>query len=172
MPQRPGPDDCHEYYFRYIDRVPPAADVLQVLAEQRRGFPDLLLRRPDRHDYRYREDKWTVKEVVGHVIDTERTFLQRAFCAVRRDPGELPDFDQDHYAAHARYGERPMESILYEYDAVRGASLAFFSELDAEEWAGRVRAAGRSFTARAIPYIVAGHQSHHEGELAARYLAE
>ncbi len=171
MPTRPGPGDCHPYYFTYIDRVPADADVLELMARQRSDLPEWLLRHADRADYRYADDKWTVKEVVGHVMDTERAFFQRAFCAARREPAELPDFDQDRYAAHARYGARSLESVLSEYDSVRAASLGFFADLTDDEWARAVRASGRSFTARSVPFIMAGHQVHHEALLAERYLS-
>ncbi len=92
---RPEPSDCNEYYFLYIDRV-PTGDVLGLLEEQLESTAGFLLGlEASRLDYRYAPGKWSVKEVVGHVIDVERTFSYRAMCGARNEPADLPSFEQD-----------------------------------------------------------------------------
>jgi len=104
----PERSECDEYYFLYIDRV-PTGDVLGLLEGQLERTAEFLLGLdPGRWDYRYASGKWSVKEVVGHVIDVERTFSYRAMCGARNDPADLPSFEQEPYAENSRYGVRPI----------------------------------------------------------------
>ena len=168
--ERPERSDAAEYYFNYIDKV-TTDDVLGLLEDQLRSTPAFLNAVPeDKHGYAYEPGKWTIKEVVGHVIDTERAFANRAFCFARRDPAELPSFEQDDYVASARYGVRSLSDIVAEHRAVRQASLALFRSFADDEWARRGRATGRDFTVRAMPFIVAGHEIHHLDVIRRKYL--
>jgi uncharacterized damage-inducible protein DinB len=168
--ERPERSECAEYYFLYIDQV-PAGNVLELLEEQLQSTPRFLREIPaDKLDYRYRPGKWTIKQVVGHIIDSERAFAHRAFCFARRDPAELPSFEQEPYVLHSRYAERSLEDILAEYEAVRRATLALFRSFSADEWARRGRATGREFTVRTFPFIVAGHEIHHWEGIRRNYL--
>ena len=163
---RPTPVDAAPYYFTYVDQVPPG-DVLEVLAggvaATRRAVAGL-----DPH-HRYAPGKWTVAEVIGHVLDAERVFGYRAFHLARGDAAALPGMDQDDYAATAGADGRPLADLLDELDAVRRGHLYLFRGLDAAAWERTGTASGAAFRVRALPFILAGHEIHHRGILAARY---
>ena len=167
---RPEPSECNEYYFLYIDRV-PTGDVLGLLEGQLERTAEFLLGLdPGRLDYRYASGKWSVKEVVGHVIDVERTFSYRAMCGARNDPADLPSFEQEPYAENSRYGVRPIEDIVREYRTTRAATLALFDSFDEDEWMRPVKACGLDFVIRVFPFILAGHEIHHLGVIEEKYL--
>lgn len=170
-PGRPEPTECQEYYFMYIDRVPDG-NVLEILQHQLDTTPAFLTAiEPAKLEYRYEPGKWCVKEIVGHLIDVERTFSYRAMCAARREPADLPSLEQEPYIRSSRYGIRPIADIVREYRTVREASLALFDSFDDDEWVRRVKACGWDFTARTFPFIIAGHEMHHRGVIEDKYLA-
>ncbi len=167
---RPEPSECNEYYFLYIDRV-PTGDVLGLLEGQLERTAEFLLGLdPGRLDYRYASGKWSVKEVVGHVIDVERTFSYRAMCGARDEPADLPSFEQEMYAGNARYAVRPIEHIVREYRTTPAATLALFYSFDEDEWMHPVKACGMDFITRVFPFILAGHEIHHLGVIEEKYL--
>lgn len=167
---RPTTGDAAPFYFTYIDKV-PEGDVLAILAagvaETRRVLAGIA---PDRELHRYAPGKWTIREVVGHVIDAERVFGYRAFHVARGDASPLPGMDQDDYAASSGAGRRPLAELLDELDLLRRAHLALFRSLDADAWEHTGTASGMAIRARALPFILAGHEIHHRGVLAERYL--
>ena len=168
---RPEPSDCNEYYFLYIDRV-PTGDVLGLLEEQLESTAGFLLGlEASRLDYRYAPGKWSVKEVVGHVIDVERTFSHRAMCGARNEPADLPSFEQNPYVENSRYGVRSIEGIVREYRTTRAATLALFDSFDEDEWMRPVKASGMDFVIRVFPFILAGHEIHHRGVIEEKYLS-
>ena len=170
MLDRPSPGDCAEYYFLYIDRV-PNGNVLGVLDNQLQKTPGTLTAMPaDKLDYRYASGKWSIKEIVGHLIDVERTFSYRAMCFARNEPAPLPSLDQDPYIEASRFDERSIEDIAEEYEAVRRASLVMFRSFNEEEWSRRGIASGVEFTAATIPFILAGHEIHHMSVIREKYL--
>lgn len=170
MLRKPHPGECNEYYFTYIDQVPDD-DILPLLARQRDLVAELFTSAPPaKHEFRYAPGKWSLKEVLGHVIDAERVFAHRAFCIARRDPADLHDMDQEAYARGARYHDRSLATIIDEFRAVRSANLSLFDSFTDDDWARSGRAAGRSFTVRTFPYILAGHERHHCKTVRDRYL--
>ena len=168
---RPAPADAAPYYFNYIDLVPPG-DVLAQLAggvaETRRVLEKL---RPDRETYRYAPGKWSVRELVGHVLDAERVFGHRAFHIARGDPAPQPSMEQDDYVATAGADRRPLAEIVEELDLLRRSHLAMFQSFDADAWNRVGTAAGVSFRVRAFPFILVGHEMHHRRVLSERYLS-
>lgn len=168
--QRPIADDAAPYYFRYIDQVPDG-DVLEILsgslAESRRALRGVG---PERETYRYAPGKWTIRDLIGHILDTERVFGNRAFHVARGDRAALPSMEQDDYVAAARADRRPLSEILDELEFVRRGNLAMFRSFDREDWERVGTAAGVSFRARAFPFILAGHEIHHRQVLVERYL--
>jgi hypothetical protein len=167
---RPDPSEYHEYYRTYIDQVPPG-DILDIL---RRGIHEtaaLLSSRPASiADYRYEPGKWTVREVLNHLVDSERTFGFRAFWFARKGAGELPSFDQEPFVAESRASARSLASLLDEWRLVRAANLALFETIDDDVSTRTGLASGRRFSVRAFPWIIAGHEIHHRKQLLARYL--
>ncbi|HEX6964640.1 MAG TPA: DinB family protein [Gemmatimonadaceae bacterium] len=170
LSSRPAADEHLPYYERYITTV-PAGDVLATLESQLRETVVLLEGiSEEQAAYRYAPGKWSVKEVIGHVSDTERVFSYRALCAARGETAALPSFEQDDYVAQANSDGRTMRSLLDELTAVRQSSLALFRSLDDTALARRVVASGAPVSARALAWIIAGHERHHLRILRERYL--
>ncbi|SRR5712692_2406235 len=169
MNERPEPSEAAPYYFRYIDRV-PGADVVGVLEAQLDGT-DAALRHISEEDslYRYAPGKWSVRQVLSHVNDSERVFLFRAVWFARGFDSPLPSFDEKMSAEAARADEIPWGRHVDEYRAVRLSTVTFFRNLPAEAWARTGAASGNPFTVRALAYILAGHLVHHLGVLQERY---
>lgn len=168
----PAPDrsEAAEYYFTYITQV-PAGDVRETLRAQRsdaRAFLTGIGGERSRH--RYAADKWTIREVLGHINDTERLFVFRAFWFARGFTEPLPSFDQNIAVAHAGSDARSWPALIDEFVAIRSATLAFFDDLPAEAWAARGVASGNPFTVRALAYMSAGHATHHLRIVREKYL--
>jgi hypothetical protein len=167
---RPARDEAAAYYFKYIDVV-PFGDICAILDAQCADTLAFLRSIPaQRAGHRYAEDKWSVSEVVAHVNDCERMFAFRAFWFARGFDSPLPSFDQDIAARHAGADDRPLNTHIGEFAAVRAATLELFSHLPADAWLRRGIASDNPFTVRALAYIAAGHVSHHLTILRERYL--
>ena len=167
---RPGADEAAPYYFTYIDRV-PGDDVVAVLAEQLEqapGFWGAIGEERSRH--RYAPGKWSIRETLGHVNDTERVFQFRTFWFARGFEPPLPSFDQDTAAAAALADERPLASLLDEFVAIRRGTLALLRSLAPDAWGRRGTASGNPFTTRAVAFATAGHAAHHVALVKERYL--
>lgn len=166
----PDPAEYAAYYRRYVDTV-PAGDLLVTLEKQLEELVALVDGVGEaRAGHRYAEGKWSVKELLGHVADTERIFAVRTLCAARGEPADLPGFDENAYVARANFDARTLNSLLGELTAVRRATLALLRSLDEEALARRVTANGHPMTARALAWIIAGHERHHANVLRERYL--
>jgi uncharacterized damage-inducible protein DinB len=167
--ERPAAGDAAPYYFRYIDLVPDG-DVLAILAggvgDTRRALAKLP---PDRETFRYAPGKWSVRDLVGHVLDSERVFGHRAFHIARGDMTPQPSMEQDEYVATAGADRRPLSAILDELDHLRRSHLAMFEGFDAPAWERVGLAAGSPVRVRSFPFILAGHEIHHRRVLVERY---
>jgi hypothetical protein len=162
--------EAADYYFTYIDQV-GEGDICRILEAQ---FPETLSVLRGISDAkslcRYAADKWTVREVVSHVNDTERLFVSRAFWFARGFDTPLPSFDQNQAIATSGANDRPWNSHLEEFRAVRAATLTFFQNLPEAAWSRRGVASGNPFSVRALAYIAAGHVTHHVRILRERYM--
>ena len=132
---------------------------------------DLLLDRvtPERETYRYGEDKWSIREVVGHLIDGERVFGYRALCIARGETQNLPAFDENAYMPNSPYNEVRLEDLLSEFRLVRLSNIAMLRNLDEAAWTRMGTANGAPVSVRALAYIMVGHLRHHMGVLSERY---
>ena len=167
---RPGATEYAPYYEKYIALV-PVGEVLATLSQQLDESLALLGGLSETQaDSRYAPDKWSIKEVAGHVIDTERVFSQRALRFARNDQTPLPGFDQDEYVRSANFGNRQLSDLAYEFEQVRRATLCLFRSLDDEAWQRRGVANEAEVSVRALAYIIAGHATHHMQIIRARYL--
>lgn len=167
---RPLQTDYPAYYEAYIGKI-EGDSILDILQRQKEAARELLTNLPvEKENYRYADGKWSVKELLGHVIDGERIFTYRALRFARNDKTELPGFDQDAYIVNADFDSRTMFSMLEEYLSVREASITLFKNLSAEELSRKGIANGKEVTVNAIQYIVAGHELHHMNILRERYL--
>jgi len=167
--KRPEANEYAEYYGKYIAKV-PGADVVGVLESQRLQMLQLFAGRSERDgNFRYAPDKWTIKEVLGHVTDAERIFTCRALRIARGDQTPLPGFEQDDFVKNGGFGTRTLEDLVEEFGAVRGASVALFRSFDNAAWSKRGVASQKEVTVRALGFITAGHQIHHRAILEEQY---
>ena len=167
---RPQPDEYAPYYGGYISRV-PEGDLLAMLSTQLGETLALLRSIPEaRGPYRYAADKWSIKDVVGHLCDTERIMSYRALRIGRADLTPLPGFEQNDYVPAGHFDRRTLADLGEELSAIRQATLHLFRHFDAEALVRRGTASGNPFTPRALGYVIAGHERHHVGILKARYL--
>jgi hypothetical protein len=168
--RRPGPDEYAPPFERYVSRI-TETDIMDALRRQRDELPSALgAVRGAAERHRYAEGKWSVCEVVGHLIDAERVFGYRAVCLARGEKGPLPSFDENDYAAHATFDQFPLEELLQEFTHVRDGHLAFFRHLDAQAWVRAGTVGGHPTSVRGLAYIIVGHVRHHLAVLQDRYL--
>jgi hypothetical protein len=166
---RPANDEYAPYYETYISKVPDQ-DLLQLLASQIEVTCAMLRNVPESGaDASYAPRKWTVKEVVGHMIDTERIMAYRLLRVARGDTTPLPGFEQDDYVKSANFHLRTLGSLIEEFRLARASTLALLRGLDATTLTRRGAADGKPVSARALAYIIAGHERHHVGILQERY---
>jgi len=170
VPGVPDRTEAVPYYFTYIDKVPPG-DVRVTLAAQLVETKALLAGVTDEVSLRqYEPGKWTLRQVMSHINDTERLFVFRAMWFARGFDSPLPSFDQDAAVSTAAANERSLGSHLDEFETVRRASVTLFGGLPDEAWSRRGVASGNPVTVRALSYITAGHLAHHLGLLREHYL--
>ncbi|MEM1179173.1 MAG: DinB family protein [Acidobacteriota bacterium] len=169
MLQRPDRSDCHEFYFTYIDKV-PESDVFEVL-ETTLGETEALLLKvsPEQETFAYAPEKWSIREVVGHMVDAERLFGFRAFWFARGSADALPGMDEKDFARISNATKRPLGDLLEEFSAARRSHLTLFRSFDAETWERSGTASGWAVRVGALPFIMAGHEIHHLGVLRERY---
>ena len=171
IPTPPDRTEAAEYYYTYIDAVPRDADVRRVLEAQIDETLTLMQDVTDEKSRsRYAPGKWSIREVMAHVNDTERVFVYRALWFARGFESPLPSFDQDIANTAARADDRPWRTHLDEFRAVRSASVQFFNNLPDDAWSRRGTASGNPFTVRALAYMTAGHLTHHLRILREKYL--
>ncbi|MGA8541122.1 MAG: DinB family protein [Terriglobales bacterium] len=167
---RPQSGEAAPYYDRYISLV-PGADVLAALDDQRRQTLLFLSGRTEADgDLRYAPDKWTLKEVVGHLNDTERIMAYRALRIARGDQTPIEGYEQDDYVRNSPFARRPLADLIEDYIAVRRATISLFRNLDEPAWTRRGVANKNEVTVRALAYIIAGHELHHRRILEEKYL--
>lgn len=171
MTSAPDRTQAAEYYFTYIDKVPPG-DVRATLEAQTKECVALFEGISEADSmHRYAEGKWTIRGVLGHINDCERMFVFRALWFARGFDTALPSFDETTAAAHDGADRRSWRSHVEEFRWVRASTMAFFGNLPEEAWMRRGVASGNPFTVNALAYIAAGHVAHHLQILHDRYLA-
>jgi hypothetical protein len=167
--ERPTDAEYAPFYAGYVSLV-PEVDVLTVLEAQVDEIRRMAASVPaDRETFRYASGKWSVREVFGHLADSERVFGYRAFSIARGNEGELPGFDENASMTPARFDRRPLASLVEEMAAVRTGSLLLFRHLEPEDWARMGTANGSPVSVRALAFMAAGHVRHHLGVLRERY---
>ena len=167
---RPQVGDCNPYFFTYIDKV-ESSDILPTLHSVFEETLAFLQDIPaDKWDYAYAPGKWTIKEAILHIIDTERIMAYRALRIARNDKTALPGFEQDDYVPYSNANERSPESLLEEWKAVRAATVQQFKYYTPDMWKRTGTASGHQATPLAFAYIIAGHELHHLWIIRDRYL--
>ena len=171
MKHKPDANEYAAFYETYVSLVPDV-DVVAALEAQRLQMAQLLAGRSERDgNFRYTPEKWSVKEVIGHLADSERIFSYRALRIARGDSTPLSGFEQDDYAREAGAGRRELRDLAEEFAAVRGATVALYRSLGEEAWKRRGSANKNEVTVRALAFITAGHELHHRNILEQRYFA-
>jgi hypothetical protein len=169
-PARPAPSEYNAFYQTYVGVVPDG-DLLGTLAAQIERTSATLAGVPEaRADFRYAAGKWSVKEVIGHVADAERVFSYRALRIARGDTTPLAGFDENAWIPFGEFDRRTLADLAAELRAVRTATLGLFGGLTAEAWLRRGTASEHPISARALAWILAGHERHHMRVLEERYL--
>lgn len=167
---RPAPEECDAYYRRYIEKVPPG-DFYEVLRRQAKEVADTFgAFTPAQAEFAYAPGKWTLTEVLGHLVDTERIFTYRAVHMARQDPSPLPGMDQEVWMASADYRGRPLPDVLAEWMVVRAGTIALAEGLPAEAPSRRGTASEKPFTVRALMHIPPGHVAWHLDHLREHYV--
>jgi DinB superfamily len=170
MLDRPKPEEAAPYYFKYIDLV-ASGDIVSALETQLQETTAFLATISEEKSlHRYAPDKWTIREVLRHVIDGERVFAFRAFWFARGSADPLPGFEQDDFVKTSGADEIDWASHVEEFQRVRLSNISFFRNLPAEAWSREGIASDNPFTVRAIAYILAGHVNHHLSVIKQHYL--
>ncbi|HKQ18531.1 MAG TPA: DinB family protein [Candidatus Eisenbacteria bacterium] len=167
---RPAPNEYAPYYGRYVALVPDGP-IVETLRDQIGETAAFLGSLPEaKGDHRYEPGKWSVKDVIGHVIDGERVFSYRALRFARRDETPLPGFEQDDYVPAGAFGRRTLRDLIAEFRAVREATLHLYRHLDEEALCRTGIASENLMSVRALAWVIAGHERHHVGVIRERYL--
>src|SRR5262245_60770398 len=167
---RPDSNEYVQYYHKYISLV-AGDDVLISLSRQFEETATFLHSLDESQgDLRYAPGKWSIKEVIGHLIDTERIFSYRALRIARDDRTPLPGFEENDYIANSNFVAYPVSDLVDEFETVRKATLYLFKRFDEEAWIRRGIANENEISARALAYIIAGHELHHCEVIRSRYL--
>ncbi len=168
--ERPPADEYAPYQAGYVASV-PEGDIFEILSRQGTQFPDFLRSIGEaRGGHRYASDKWSIKEMIGHVNDTERVFSYRALRFARGDETPLASFEQDQYVPVGNFNARTLASLADEFAHLRAATLDLYYHLEPDALARRGSASGFVVSVRAMAYVIAGHVAHHERVLREKYL--
>lgn len=165
---RPAPTDHSEFHARYVNLV-PEDDVLGAMREQTSATQAQVLAFADRPDHSYAPGKWSVRQVLGHMGDTERVFGYRALSIARGDPAPLPGMEQDDWMRFADFDASSLEDLLAGFQAARVSNLYLLGGLSPAAWERRGTASGHAVTVRALAYMLLGHERAHLGVLRERY---
>ena len=166
---RPRTGDNNPYYDRYISLIGDD-DIIEVLEEQRKKSEKFLKTFTEKQgDYSYADGKWTMKEVLGHVIDTEKIMAYRALAFARGEKQSLPGFEQDDYVAESNFNNRSLADLINEFLTVRDSNIILFKSFDEEILNRRGIASESEVTVLALIYIIAGHEKHHMKILREKY---
>lgn len=169
--ERPNPGEYHPNYQKYFDLV-PQGDYRELLRQNSTDTVAFFERLPpDKHDYRYAPGKWSIKELLMHLIDTERVFAYRALAAARGDETPVRRMDEELYASNVDVSQRDLASLLAEFKAVRAATSYLFENMTDTQSTRLCNVVTHPMTARAIAYFMIGHVQHHVRVVKERYLA-
>ena len=166
---RPQADEYAGFFAGYVDRV-PEGDIVKQLETQGRSTEQLLASiGEEKASYRYAPEKWSIKQVIGHMTDAERVFLYRLLAIARGEQQSLPGFDENEYMANSNFDGQTLAELTEGFASTRRAMVALARSLDDEAWGRRGIANNNAITARAMAWVAAGHERHHLNVLRERY---
>jgi len=161
MIAKPQAGEYPHYFQRYTNLLPDE-DILKIMDDYLWQMQQLSNRfSEEAASHRYAEGKWCVKEILGHIIDTERVFAYRGLCFSRNHNVKLPSFDQDEYVENANFMQRTLIDLMDEFEYVRNSSISLFKNMNAELLERTGIVSGYELIVRVIPFIIAGHELHH-----------
>ena len=164
-------NEHHEYFSKYLDLIPRGTDLYDGLVDDEERVIEFYSSIPfDKQNHRYEEGKWSIKEVLQHLIDTERIFSNRCFRIARRDLTALPGFDQDIYVEPSNSDNKSMDDLISEFMAQRTATLSLVQSLSDEDLTFIGQANGANTSPRAVSFMNIGHSLWHERIIKERYL--
>jgi|SRR5581483_7272340 len=167
---RPSPSEYNPHYEQYI-RLVPEKDVISTLKQQESEYVEFFQSIPESQgQHAYEPGKWTIKEVIGHIIDTERIMAYRALWFARNDQAPLPGFEQDDFMRYSNFNNVSIADLAAEFSHLRKSNVYMFEGFGDDVWERTGVASNNKVTVRALAYIVAGHVAHHAQILRAKYL--
>lgn len=168
---RPEKQEYAEFYKNYVSLV-PEIDVVGALENQTADLQNLLAGVSDeKATFRYAEGKWSIKELLGHIIDGERVFSYRALRISRKDETPLAGFEENKFVANSNFKNTALADLVEEFSLLRRSNVLFFKNLTEEAWLNVGTASDAAISVRALAYIMVGHVRHHANILRERYLA-
>lgn len=170
--QRPSDSEFLAYFNNYIRYVPEQVDVLKWMEENAQHTVEFLSELSDEQlAFRYAPGKWTIKDILQHIIDTERIFSYRALCIARGENQSLPGYEEDQYASAANTAPRFIDDMLNEFQTLRYSIISLFTSMSEEALCRTGIVNGHPLSARACAYILAGHEVHHMRVIREKYLS-
>jgi hypothetical protein len=168
---KPQPGEYAPYAVIYVDLIPDDGQILKRLSDEIKSVPDFLrMIRPELLDKPCAEGEWTIKEIMSHIMDTERVFAYRALRFARNDLTELYPVDQDLYVKYSGINARGIEDIIEEYVSIRKASLSLFNSFSDEAVLRLGKVKGNPTSVRGLIWLTAGHELHHLNSIKENYL--
>ena len=165
------PTEYFDYFSHFLSLVPQDESIVESLELVFKANLEFFLSIPeDKLEYSYKEGKWTVKELLNHLIDTERIFNYRALRIARNDKTPMEGFDENDYSDHSFANTRSMDSLIKEYKSVKLATISLFSSFSPDVLLREGIASGHNVSVRAIGFIISGHEIHHISVIKERYL--
>lgn len=170
--KRPADNEFPHFYKNYVDLV-PSENIIRELSKQVMDIQAVISEIPEeKENYAYAEGKWTIKEIIGHIIDTERVLGYRAMRFARRDKTPLPGYDENKFVANATFRKQTLYSLGHEFAIVREANLALFKVWDEETMDQMGVANNLDVSVRAMLFMIAGHATHHMKVIRTKYLLD
>ena len=168
--ERPAKNEYASYYQKYVSLI-PNGDILKLMEKQNEQFCEFLAQiNEEKANYRYAKDKWSIKEVIGHLIDVELVFMYRALRFSRNDKVALHGFDQDAFIANGDFSKLTLSDLVEQFYHIRKAAIPMFSAFTDKMWGRKGKVDKNSFTVRAIAYIMVGHVIHHMRVIHQKYM--
>ncbi|MBI1938100.1 MAG: DinB family protein [Ignavibacteriales bacterium] len=167
---RPEKNEYAEYYHKYVEKV-PQGNIVDILDGQLNSIVNFFSQiTEEKSKHRYAPGKWSIKGVLGHIMDAERVFAYRALRFSRGDEKPLLTFDENQYVANSTYDSVPLHLLVEEFSYIRKANIHMFKNLSDEMWMKKGIASNNPVSVRALAYIIAGHTQHHINIIEERYL--
>ncbi|MEW6196829.1 MAG: DinB family protein [Bacteroidota bacterium] len=168
--ERPNKNEYAEYYHKYVEKV-PQGDIVGILEDQLGAATNFFSKiTEEKSKYRYAQGKWSVREVLGHIIDAERVFSYRAMRFSRNDSKPLQSFDENYYIQNSNYDSIPLQMLIEEFVSLRRTNINMFKGFTERMWFAKGIASENEVSVRALAYIMVGHAEHHIRIVRERYL--